>query len=101
MLAINIQIQQTETGYLALSPEIPDHTIQGESLDTVINEIKEMIREYLNQPEQKTSSRSDKPIWEIAQEITSDMSEEEIRQLPSDGAEQHNHYIYGIPKHTS
>lgn len=39
-----------------------------------------------------------KPIWEIAQDITRDMTEEEIAQLPRDGAEQHDHYIYGTPK---
>jgi hypothetical protein len=42
--------------------------------------------------------RPSKPIWEIAQEITQDMTIEEIAQLPKDGAEQHDHYIYGIPK---
>ncbi len=40
-----------------------------------------------------------KPIWEIAQEITSDMTPAEIAQLPKDGAAQHDHYIYGTPKH--
>ena len=42
--------------------------------------------------------RLSKPIWEIAQELTQDMTIEEIAQLPKDGAEQHDHYIYGIPK---
>ncbi|NJR67152.1 MAG: hypothetical protein HC772_20485 [Leptolyngbyaceae cyanobacterium CRU_2_3] len=42
--------------------------------------------------------RPSKPIWEIAQELTQDMTVEEIAQLPKDGAEQHDHYIYGIPK---
>jgi len=40
-----------------------------------------------------------KPIWEVAQKITSDMTPAEIAQLPKDGAEQHDHYIYGTPKH--
>jgi hypothetical protein len=42
--------------------------------------------------------RSSKPIWEIAQELTQDMTIEEIAQLPKDGAEQQDHYIYGTPK---
>lgn len=42
--------------------------------------------------------RLSKPIWEIAQDLTQDMTIEEIAQLPKDGAEQHDHYIYGIPK---
>ena len=39
-----------------------------------------------------------KNIWEIAQEITEDMTEDELEQLPQDGAQQHDHYIYGILK---
>ena len=37
--------------------------------------------------------RPSKPIWEIAQDLTQDMTSEEIAQLPKDGAEQHDHYI--------
>jgi hypothetical protein len=44
------------------------------------------------------NSNSSKTIWEIAEEITRDMTPEEIAQLPTDGAEQHDHYIYGTPK---
>jgi hypothetical protein len=49
----------------------------------------------------QTAAAIDRPIWEIAQEITQDMTEAEIRQLPSDGAEQHDHYIYGTPKRSA
>jgi hypothetical protein len=40
-----------------------------------------------------------KPIWQVAQELTADLPQELIDQLPTDGAEQHDHYIYGTPKH--
>jgi hypothetical protein len=39
-----------------------------------------------------------KPIWQIAQDIMADVPPEIIAQLPADGAEQHDHYIYGTPK---
>jgi Arc/MetJ-type ribon-helix-helix transcriptional regulator len=39
-----------------------------------------------------------KPIWEIAQEIAASIPDEEWAKLPTDGAEQHDHYIYGTPK---
>ncbi len=42
-----------------------------------------------------------KPIWQIAQEIMADVPPEIIAQLPTDGAEQHDHYIYGTPKRDS
>jgi hypothetical protein len=50
------------------------------------------------------SARSEKypetrqPIWQIAQEIMADVPPEIIAQLPTDGAEQHDHYLYGTPK---
>ena len=42
-----------------------------------------------------------KPIWQIAQEIMADVPPEIIAKLPTDGAEQHDHYIYGTPKRDS
>lgn len=39
-----------------------------------------------------------KPIWEVAREIFADVPDEEWAKLPVDGAEQHDHYIYGTPK---
>ena len=37
-------------------------------------------------------------LLEMIDRITADMTAEEIAQLPTDGAEQHDHYIYGTPK---
>lgn len=39
-----------------------------------------------------------RPIWEVFEEISRSVPEEELRKLPEDGAEQHDHYIYGTPK---
>ena len=44
------------------------------------------------------SSNSGESLLEMIDRITGDMTAEEIAQLPTDGAEQHDHYIYGIPK---
>jgi len=41
---------------------------------------------------------SGESLLEMIDRITADMIPEEIAQLPTDGAEQHNHYIYGTPK---
>ena len=43
-------------------------------------------------------STSGESLLEMIDRITGDMTAEEIAQLPTDGAEQHDHYIYGIPK---
>jgi Arc/MetJ-type ribon-helix-helix transcriptional regulator len=42
-----------------------------------------------------------KPIWEVIEEITREIPDEEFLKLPVDGAEQHDHYLYGTPKRPS
>ena len=39
-----------------------------------------------------------KTIWEKLEEITKEAPDEMWAQLPTDGAEQHGHYLYGAPK---
>jgi Arc/MetJ-type ribon-helix-helix transcriptional regulator len=38
------------------------------------------------------------PIWEEFEEIAAGIPDKEWAKLPIDGAEQHDHYIYGTPK---
>lgn len=45
-----------------------------------------------------TSAPRRKPLWERAAELRKSIPEEEWAKLPSDGAEQLDHYIYGSPK---
>ena len=47
-------------------------------------------------PEQPAEAR--KPIWEQILEMTADVPDEEWDKLPTDLAEQHDHYLYGTPK---
>jgi hypothetical protein len=37
-------------------------------------------------------------VWEIFAEIWGSLPEQEFERLPSDGALEHDHYIYGTPK---
>lgn len=46
-------------------------------------------------------SSTGQSLLNLFTEITGDMTEDEIAQLPKDGAEQHDHYIYGTPKRQS
>jgi len=43
-------------------------------------------------------SQPQKPIWQVAQELMADAPPDIVDQLPTDGASQHDHYIYGTPK---
>jgi Arc/MetJ-type ribon-helix-helix transcriptional regulator len=47
---------------------------------------------------QEPLTQTFKPIWEEIQELTADIPDEEFLKLPVDGAVQHDHYIYGLPK---
>jgi excisionase family DNA binding protein len=42
-----------------------------------------------------------RPIWEVFDEIMREVPEDELNRLPADGAEQHDHYVYGLPKRES
>ena len=35
-------------------------------------------------------------IWQVSQDIMSSVSDEELRRLPTDGAEKHDQYLYRV-----
>ena len=47
------------------------------------------------QPEADT----DMPIWEYAAQLMRDIPRDQLQALPTDGASQHDCYLYGAPKH--
>ncbi len=42
-----------------------------------------------------------KPFGSFIEELVSDIPPDILETLPTDGAEQHDHYIYGTPKRKS
>lgn len=98
---VSIEIEKRERGYSASSPEIDGYIAEGSSLDTVIDAIKQAIQSYWHQQEEETSKTTAQSLLELFENITADMTETEINNLPRDGAQQHDHYIYGIPKSDS
>ena len=46
----------------------------------------------------EVSEQNNRPVWELFDEFTKDLPDEVLAQLPTDGAEQHDHYLYGVPK---
>ena len=69
------------------------------------------VRDYLRRKHEEVSQPpvqqevpavlADKPIWERILERSAAIPEEEWNKLPVDGAEQHDHYVYGTPKRPS
>jgi hypothetical protein len=45
--------------------------------------------------------RPDRPVWQMVEELLKDIPVEDLERMPTDGSEQHDHYIYGTPKKTS
>jgi len=98
---VSIEIEKRERGYSASSPEIEGYIAEGNSLDSVIDAIKQAIQSYWHQQEEETSKTTAQSLLELFENITADMTETEINNLPRDGAQQHDHYIYGILKSDS
>lgn len=44
------------------------------------------------------SSEPTKPIWEFATDLVRGIPQEVLDTMPTDGAENHDHYLYGAPK---
>jgi Arc/MetJ-type ribon-helix-helix transcriptional regulator len=79
------------------------------SVDDAMTEAALLLVQKLNQAQaaagQPTADEAvapaPKPIWEEILELTADVPDEEWDKLPTDLAEQHDHYIYGTPKRTT
>ena len=99
---INIVIEKNNQGYAAYSPEIADSQVQGDSLEDVTAQIQVRAKDYLEPLSAAESSELEnttgQSLLALFDSITADMTPEEIAKLPTDGAEQHDHYIYGLPK---
>ncbi len=77
------------------------------SLDDAMTEAASLLLQRLKQTHARASAHPASPvadapkqkrIWEIAADIRNSIPAEEWAKLPVDGAEQHDHYIYGTPK---
>ena len=72
---------------------------KGLSTDALVREaLNKILADIPDQPEDpKIESR---PIWEMILDNMKDLAHEEFAKLPKDGASEHDHYLYGHPKHT-
>ncbi len=96
---LNVLIEKDEFGYAASCEEIAGYKVTAKSLDIVVKSLQTTIEDYLNQVSltQEKNNRN-QPIWSIAESLIEDITESEKEQLPTDGAVQHDHYIYRTPK---
>ena len=79
------------------------HSGRYASLDAAMTDAAAMLVQRLKQEQQSPASPNqpavaEKPIWDEILDMTADVPDEEWDKLPPDLAEQHDHYIYGLPK---
>jgi hypothetical protein len=94
-----------------MSKELSELIQQAEQLSTeeqlrLIAHLAQTLsaRSLNTQEDSQTASqttKTGKSIWQIADDFTRDLPQDDLSKLPADGAEQHDHYIYGTPKTTS
>jgi Arc/MetJ-type ribon-helix-helix transcriptional regulator len=69
----------------------------SEMIDTLVRQYAQHAQ-HLQAARQEAPQVADRPIWEEILDLTADVPDEEWDKLPTDLAEQHDHYIYGVPK---
>jgi hypothetical protein len=63
-----------------------------------LDQQREVLQFVENLAERHSANRVGRPIWEVIREISAEVPDEEWAKLPTDGAERHDHYLYGSPK---
>jgi hypothetical protein len=96
-----------------MSPQLTEILQQAETLptDEQLQLIAHLVQKLRQVPSVKLTfsppetpqavpqiAKTGKSIWQIAEDFTQDLPATELAKLPIDGAEQHDHYIYGTPK---
>ncbi len=93
-MAINpTQLSRTDKQHLAdLAEKTGDEAVREAVKAFLERSVEQAVPNGAPSPEQA------RPIWEVFEDIMSDVSQEVLDALPTDAAEQHDHYIYGLPK---
>lgn len=60
--------------------------------------VAEKLPPIIIPPGEKVVEEDDKPIWEKIADMAQALPDSAIAGLPTDGASQHDHYLYGSPK---
>lgn len=95
---LSIVVSKNPGGYLVSFPDLSSIDYQDSSLDSVLNRLKETLETHLVDSDISQEPTTGESILKIVDKLTSDFTEEELSQLPCDGAEEHDYYLYGSAK---
>ena len=88
----NIRATKKQKELITRAAEKTNKTISEFVLENAI-EAAETVDANITRP-----VRTSKPIYQIFDDLGKSISDEEWRKLPKDGAENHDHYLYGSRK---
>lgn len=74
--------------------------IINEQIRVLTDDEMQRVLNFVNGLRKKNSTQQAKPISAIFEELSNEIPLEDWKELPSDGAENHDHYLYGSPKKT-
>lgn len=72
-------------------------TIQEQIRVLSEDEMRQVLN-FVNDLRKEKNVSQTKPISAIFEDLSSEVSLEDWRELPADGAENHDHYLYDAPK---
>jgi hypothetical protein len=99
---LNMNIKQKLIQEIEHTPDIVIEEVLNFLLFTKSRYEEKISKNKLQSDINESSSESDRnsrPIWELFAETAKNIPEEVLDKLPTDGAAQHDHYLYGTPKH--
>jgi uncharacterized protein YyaL (SSP411 family) len=67
-----------------------------EKIQTLSDKEREQVLQYVEDVLSKRNRKA--TLGEKIQNLTAEVADEVWEKIPSDGSEQHDHYIYGTPK---
>jgi hypothetical protein len=90
-MTLTLPLSPTEEAMLMAAAQA-----RGVSPDALVREALDKI--LIDAPHREAPQIESRPIWELIEDNMKDVPPEEFAQLPSDGASEHDHYLYGHPK---
>ncbi len=76
------------------------HTIQ-EQLRVLSEEEMRQVLSFVTALQKRKKAAPVRPLSAIFEDLSNEIPLEQWQEIPADGAENHDHYLYGAPKQTS
>ena len=84
--------------YLGVRALNNNRSLRDEMSTTEITDKDRYASVTISKEELLKRKRPDRPVWQMVGELLKEIPVEDLERMPTDGAEQHDHYIYGTPK---